>query len=337
MTKFHLKSVRYVLYLIIVSLLTSEFVLRAIDPIGAAYFFEIHRYFKSLQQDDRFAYIHLAGLRDTYQEVEVRINRYGLRGPEFAERKTPGVKRVLILGDSVVFGWGVAYEDTFAARLQATLRHEGVAAEVIPAAVCSWNTRTELEYLKAQALTYEPDIIILVIVDNDTEVKRAGRTDVPRNELTPPKPPKSFWQNAREDVQRFVLRNSYLAVYAQFAWKKIHRSESDGVDKPHDDLSWRDAQLALDDIVRLCRERNIELLAYIYRSEAIKEPGDPLRRYEERLRALGVPTFALPHELFAGGLAYRNSVIDAHLNPAGQALVAERMRRDLARWLPTVP
>jgi hypothetical protein len=52
----------------------------------------------------------------------VRTNAYGFRGPEWAVPKPPGTFRVMVLGDSLSFGNLVAYEDTFAARLQDALR-----------------------------------------------------------------------------------------------------------------------------------------------------------------------------------------------------------------------
>lgn len=83
----------------------------------------------------------------------------------------------------------------------------------------------------------------------------------------------------------------------------------------------------------LARERGIPLVAYLYRPDSAAGAEGVLGRYAERLDALGVPHFALPDELFAGGLAYRNSPVDPHPNPRGHALVAERMRRDLVAWL----
>lgn len=56
-----------------------------------------------------------------------RVNTLGLRGPDRPIEKPPGVARVAVLGDSVVWGWGVAEEDGMVARLEARLGSRGSA------------------------------------------------------------------------------------------------------------------------------------------------------------------------------------------------------------------
>lgn len=61
----------------------------------------------------------LPGYRGTLRvdvETTIAINSLGMRGPE-PGRKAAGERRVLVLGDSVVWGYGVEAEETFAARL----------------------------------------------------------------------------------------------------------------------------------------------------------------------------------------------------------------------------
>jgi lysophospholipase L1-like esterase len=100
-----------------------------------------------------------------WQSIPVRINSQGLRGPEVNLKKPPGTYRVLNLGDSVVFGWGVRYDDTYGYRLQELLnQHYGgdpVTYEVINAGVPGWNMANILAYLEAKGLDYQPDLILL--------------------------------------------------------------------------------------------------------------------------------------------------------------------------------
>lgn len=319
---------RYPLYLIVAALLLSEGLLRVFDPLGGSYLFEIHRYSKTVQSDPRFAYLHPPNLRETFQDVAVSINGEGLRGPEFAPSKPPGTFRVLILGDSVVFGWGVPHPETFPARLSEAWAREGLDVEVIPAGVCSWNTRTEYEFLKAKALAYQPDLLVLVIVGNDTEVKREGRTEVARAGAAGAKPDKSRLRDAWEDLRRFVLRRSHLAANARLVFEKL-RAEDGPARATPDGPGWQDARLALDGIVELCRAHGIELVAYLFHPERDLSPAGPLALYQARLRELGVPVFAMPDALFSADGAYRNSVADPHPNARGHALIAAAMERDL--------
>src|SRR5262245_50241752 len=52
---------------------------------------------------------------------EARINRDGCRGPEIPATKPPGVRRLVLAGDSVTFGWGVSESASFAGRLRQDL------------------------------------------------------------------------------------------------------------------------------------------------------------------------------------------------------------------------
>jgi hypothetical protein len=55
----------------------------------------------------------------------IAINSLGLRGRDAAAEKPPGAFRILCLGDSYVFGWGVDDEESFPARLEVPDEHEG--------------------------------------------------------------------------------------------------------------------------------------------------------------------------------------------------------------------
>jgi hypothetical protein len=318
--------IRYPIFLVALALLLTEGALRVFDPLGASYLFEIHRYSRTVRSDPRFAYLNPPNMRDTFEGVEVSTNSEGLRGPEFASSKPPGVFRVVMLGDSVVFGWGVPYPQTFPARLQEVWTRAGVDAEVISAGACSWNTRTEYEFLKAKALAYQPDLLVLVIVDNDDEVKREGHTGIPRAALEV-KSDRSGTRNAWEDARRFLLRHSHLAANVALVFEMLggrERSRAEIERSP----GWQDARLALDGIVELCRANGIELVVYLFPSP--RGPGSGvLPLYEARLGALGVPASWLPAALVASNGLYRNSIADPHPNARGHALIAAAIEADL--------
>src|SRR5215468_4839346 len=62
-------------------------------------------------------YVLRPGIETTFFGAPVRVNHLGLRGPEVESRPRPGVHRVLVLGDSVVFGAGVAEDEALPAVL----------------------------------------------------------------------------------------------------------------------------------------------------------------------------------------------------------------------------
>lgn len=90
----------------------------------------------------------------------LQINRWGFKGPEIAKAKTPGVPRIICLGDSCTFG---GMEDFCYPRvLERTLRHSGIEAQVINAGVQGYgpgNVLLRLPYF----LSFKPDLATLYI------------------------------------------------------------------------------------------------------------------------------------------------------------------------------
>lgn len=102
-------------------------------------------------------------------DVPIRTNSLGLRGPEVALDKPEDAFRVLVLGDSVAFGWGVRGEDTFASQLAALLAtvYPDRRIEVINAGVSGYGTWQELRWLEETGLELSPDVVIVQAHLND--------------------------------------------------------------------------------------------------------------------------------------------------------------------------
>ncbi|MBV9470350.1 MAG: SGNH/GDSL hydrolase family protein [Abitibacteriaceae bacterium] len=105
-------------------------------------------------------------------DVEVRINDKGLRDAPHPYAKPPHTTRILVLGDSFVFGYGVEEPQRFTNLLEARLNSKKSGAssqhyEVISAGVPSWGTVDELLYLQEEGLKYHPDIVLLCFYEND--------------------------------------------------------------------------------------------------------------------------------------------------------------------------
>jgi hypothetical protein len=72
-------------------------------------------------EDDGFEMRRSYRIEVAFGGVDVRVNALGLRGVETTLAPAPGAVRILVLGDSVVFGQGVALDETFPARLAVRL------------------------------------------------------------------------------------------------------------------------------------------------------------------------------------------------------------------------
>lgn len=107
-------------------------------------------------------------------EVEYTIAAHGFRDRERVPERKNGAYRIAILGDSVTFGYGVAQEEGFVARLEALfgreLPGEGRAArgvEVLNFGVSGYNPFNEAKLLDVILSTYRPDLVLVQFCIND--------------------------------------------------------------------------------------------------------------------------------------------------------------------------
>ncbi len=100
--------------------------------------------------------------------VEYGISDEGFRDREnHTKPKTPGVTRILLLGDSFTFGDGVQYEEIWPVIFEEKLADNGFEAEVIKAGIPAYDTTKEVLLLERLFPKYEPDIVVLVFLPND--------------------------------------------------------------------------------------------------------------------------------------------------------------------------
>jgi hypothetical protein len=164
-------------------------------------------------------------------------------------------------------------------------------------------------------------------VENDTDPKREGFTEVSRVELFPGKKDRSVFAEGFEEFWRFASRRSYLAAHLKYLWEQhllARRDELVDADGPR----WRDARSALDGLIDLCRARGIELIVYLNGSERRVRANNVLTRYRDHLIARGIRPLTFPEALDQADL--RNSAVDSHLNARGHEILSAAMLETLA-------
>jgi lysophospholipase L1-like esterase len=95
-----------------------------------------------------------------------------MRGPERPLAKAPGVFRIVGIGDSVMFGWGVAEEDGYLAVVERELarRFPGRRLEAWNLAVPGYNAVQEVESFARKADLLRPDLLVVGWVGNDADL-----------------------------------------------------------------------------------------------------------------------------------------------------------------------
>lgn len=99
--------------------------------------------------------------------IHIQTNADGVSPATVVRKKTPGVIRILVLGDSAVAGSGVDASERIDAVLQRQLRDAGSDAEVINAGVNGYSTDQELLLLERLVPLYNPDVVLICVDQND--------------------------------------------------------------------------------------------------------------------------------------------------------------------------
>jgi lysophospholipase L1-like esterase len=159
-----------------------------------------------LSPNERIIYELIPDLRVTFMGSPLATNRHGFRGPEISEVASPGVMRVVGLGDSIMFGWGVNDDETYLsvfARRLAEMQPR-IRCEIVNTAVPGYNTVMEVETLRAKGLRLNPDLVVLGFCGNDVNLP--------------------YFIRDREEY--LTLRRSFLK---QFVRERLARRSSDEI------------------------------------------------------------------------------------------------------------
>lgn len=146
--------------------------------------------------------------------THVRINEKGLRDRERPYERSDDTKRILVIGDSFAWGFGVEEADRLSELLSSSL-----AVEIINASVSGYSTDQKLLWLMNEGIKYDFDLLLGVFPGNDHYDNHLSRNyfvyNKPRFELVSdtlalrgvpvPRPPPHLM------LERFLMRHSTLA------------------------------------------------------------------------------------------------------------------------------
>ena len=105
-----------------------------------------------------------------FRGVSVSSNALGMREEPYTLEKAAGTTRVVLLGDSFVYGYNVEAEDRLGVFLEDFLEQRGSGdVECLHVAATSWNVLAETAYLRRQLHVLQPDLVVQVVVVNDLD------------------------------------------------------------------------------------------------------------------------------------------------------------------------
>ena len=227
----------------IFALAVGEVVVRTKNSSMQNYDIEMWRYAKELKKrsdDPVLGHEHIASSSAVLQSVEIRINEWGLRGEPVAP-PLPGKRRILFLGSSVTFGWGVREEDTVTERLKAMFHADGQDVEVLNAGIGNYNARRYVERFLTRLQDLKPTDIVVDFFLRDAEVLDAGGGNI-------------LLRNSELAVMTWVATTRYFGKASEETLEQHYRN----VYKP-EMPGFQDMLAALKKLGEYAREHNIRL------------------------------------------------------------------------------
>ncbi len=309
---------------LLLSLGALELGIRLIDPLGISYYEQAGDYVRDKLADDQLIFRHKPSWETRYGPVRVSYNEQGLRDRAILP-KNKDEYRVLALGDSVTFGWGVDQDRTFAARLEPLLQerlHRPV--RVINSGVGGYNTVQEVTYFKRDGVALQPDLVLLTYVQNDIEINK-GPFD--------PWAQSALWGKTVPDTMLTLVGKLWL-------YRLVHHVFNYALPKSQDEIAnasaqegagWRQSMSALHELVVLCGERHVPLIIFFHRLDSSE---NKLLLEAVGHSAQGVSVKDMGQWYGALNLSSLvNSKVDGHPNAEGHRVMAEHMVEDIVNYL----
>ena len=123
--------------------------------------------FSFFQYDPRLGWRGVPQAQGLYRDQNVIHNALGFRDEARRIEKTSTMTRILIMGDSFTWGYGVAQEEAFPQMTQSLLSDQGKQVEVWNLGVNGFSTDQEYLLYQEEAVRFDADWVIVALYGND--------------------------------------------------------------------------------------------------------------------------------------------------------------------------
>jgi lysophospholipase L1-like esterase len=268
----------------------------------------------------------------TEQVVEHPIGPHGWRGAPFPARPEPGTLRIGCVGDSNVFGWGVAEEQCWPVLLGVELAAASRRVEVLNFGIPNLDAQDKVEVAQRVAFESGCEVVLFALHFDDLV---AGEDARPRlgggaRALRATRPGELPWLDRLRSLSRCVdlaveryrqhlLSRAYLA----------HRERMLGAGSP--ELEALERTLA--ELARDAQERSVEVFGLVLPVPVREGDGFASASVDvalsQALERSGLAELALAEDLALCPGELWVHPLDLHFNARGHAAIARTLARQL--------
>lgn len=250
----------------------------------------------------------------------VTINALGLRGAEVRRPKPPGLRRLVCLGDSITFGFGVGDEETYPYHLGVDL-----GVDVVNAGVTGFTSHQVLGFVRRLLPVLDPDVVTICIGWNDGNGRPADDREYARR--------LRMIMSVEGPLDHVYIYKAVKSLYVRAFARRV--TAPGGTESTGPRVTLAQYRENLEEIARACRARGVRpvFLGLPRRKRSGETLPDPVYAhvFAETARALDVPlldsgelgvdmTVPSNEDYFIDGL---------HFSPPGSELMARQIARQL--------
>ena len=329
--RYEKKDILIVVLITVVSLGIMEIACRILGTSGNANA-DFRFYIRQVDNDLRLDYVVedpflMWALKPGYKGGPIAISSMGFRDIEYDKKKNAGVFRILCLGDSTTFGYGIPLESTYHSLLEDRLncRQErgGRRYDVINAGVVGYTSLQGLGMLLFRGAEFKPDLVTAYFGVNET-ICRFYLSDADIMKLGRPQWLKTF-------INKWLLKSEIVRVL-----HKLKNGEEKTGRKPTARISSDDYRNTILRLKDACQQNGARLLLI---SPALQVDGHQaddrvlkIIRYrrvlEQTAVEAGIPLLTIPEltEYASGDSSALFLTGDSvHPNRAGHRLIMQRL------------
>jgi lysophospholipase L1-like esterase len=231
-----------ILIVFIVILAIGEVLIRSYLHFNTAYDIEMTKYAINLKKDSEnklIGHVHRPNKSMELMDVMVDINSDGHRDKEYPVTKTDK-HRIIFLGDSLTFGWGVKQEGTFATLVEGDMNSQS-PTEVINFGTGNYNTEQAVNLFIDKGLKYNPDKVVLFYFINDAEItpEKSGLWFLGYSQFI-----SFYWSRINSLLNNFLPSKSFQEYY-----ESLYDEDQQG---------WINARKAIIQLRDICESKGIE-------------------------------------------------------------------------------
>ena len=272
---------------------------------------------------------------DAVKTARVRTNRLGSRGWIPPRKRSPGVPRILTLGDSYTFGVGVGDEHTYPAQLQELLREQG-GGEVLNLSFPGWNIRNARLALEQIGARYQPDTVLFTFTMDDMAPTDPGvryTSNWAMRLLGNTAIAEALVRGGLSKLDSYAIAPPPEDAVLHAAWKESSRPARRRPDLERFAALWTRAFAELEELQRATEACGAELRVLLMPAplqvRALRDGEPPWKRFllpqeriEAELQRLGIPHRNMLPVLAEAEREPLGEIDVSHPNPFGYGLMA---------------